>query len=228
MQKRYAVLIPAYNSQATILELIERLQALCTMLQIYVIDDGSIDKTKQIAQSFREVIVVSNQQNKGKGAAIKNGLKCIAGSKDSFAAVIFIDSDLQHIPEKIPEFIDAYEQGRGDFVVGKRALVLQKMPLARIVSNLITSAIVSSITGSKIYDSQCGFRLIDAKLLLSCASLESENYALETEILLKCAKMGCRFWHVDIPTIYADELSYINAFRDTLAFLEVILKNYRS
>ncbi len=224
MNNSYAVLIPAYNSQETITELLERIQKVGYNCHIFVVDDGSTDKTAEVLVHRTDIFLTKSRKNSGKGTALKRGLQNVFSQNHNYAAVIFIDSDLQHLPEKIPQFIAAFEQGRGDFIIGKRAFGLQQMPLARIVSNFITSILLSLKVGSKVYDSQCGYRLIEAGLIQKCRPFSSLNYAFETEILLKSARAGCRFHHVDIPTIYGGEISNIKGFRDTIAFIKAFLK----
>ncbi|KAA3616056.1 MAG: glycosyltransferase family 2 protein [Calditrichaeota bacterium] len=224
MKSNYIILIPAYNAQNSIEELLARIDSVCPDVQIIVVDDGSTDDTAIVVKNVGSPIYLANKRNLGKGAALIRGIDYIKKYFPDCAAVIFIDSDLQHLPEKIPEFIDAFEKGRGTFILGKREFVLQKMPVARIVSNFITSAIVSLKVKKRIFDSQCGFRLVSLEILKLSAPFQSKKYEFETEILIKAAKNSGNFYHIPIPTIYDNEVSYINGFRDTIAFVRTFFK----
>ena len=224
MNSKYIVLIPAYNSQSKICDLLLRIQYICKDCLIIVVDDGSTDETANILKKHPGIKYLTNKNNLGKGASLQNGLNYIFQHHSQSSAVVFIDSDLQHEPERIPDFIEAFEKGRGCFILGKREFVLQKMPLARIVSNFITSALLSLKIKCRIYDSQCGFRLVSLKVLKVCGPFETKKYEFETELLIKAAKQGASFYTIEIPTIYNDEISYIKGFRDTFAFIKAFIK----
>ncbi|MCA9731890.1 MAG: glycosyltransferase family 2 protein [Deferribacteres bacterium] len=225
MKEQYVILIPAYNAEAHIDDLLNRISKFTDeRIVIIVIDDGSFDNTVEIVKLHKTVNLLKHEYNKGKGDALKYGIKIILERYPRSTAVIFIDSDLQHEPEKIPQFINAYEQGRGDFIVGRREISLRKMPFARIISNLLTSCMLSLKLKQKIYDSQCGYRLVSLFYLQNDVTFQMGNYAFETELLIKAGKKGAKFFHIDIPTIYHGSQSYIHGLRDTLAFIKTFLR----
>jgi hypothetical protein len=99
------------------------------------------------------------------------------------------------------------------------------MPLERIVSNTITSSLVSARTGVPIKDSQSGFRLI-GRNVLSAINLDSDGYEAETELLIKAARKGFRITFVPIATIYGTSRSYMTHWKTTKRFLQVLFKEY--
>jgi len=225
----FAVIIPAYNSGRFLKKLLKEIAEVCPDLCLFVIDDGSDVKDEICkivsASSLQNKSCFRHKMNRGKGAAIKSGLSAVFAHKNSFRAVIFLDSDGQHEPRSIPEFICAYEQGRGDFISGVRKFNPAKMPKMRIISNTITSYFLSRKLGVKLRDSQCGFRLIDMELLKKCApELKANRYSLETELLIKSAKNGASFFHIPIKTIYGNQESNIRGIRDTIEFLIALFR----
>jgi hypothetical protein len=134
-----------------------------------------------------------------------------------------MDADLQHPASAIPKFIELVSKEHGKFIIGKRKRTLTKMPFHRILSNKITSSIISFFTGQMIKDSQCGFRLIH-KDVLRQISLYENGFQLESEMILRAAEIPVKIHFVDIPTVYTDEKSYIANFLDTLRFIKLITK----
>lgn len=218
----FCVLIPAYNSERTLGELISRvLKILPQKEKILVVDDGSKDKTLEIAKS-NEIEFVTHSTNLGKGEALKNGFSWAI--KNDFDFVLTLDSDLQHLPEKIPNFIQKQIETQADLVVGSRMKNIKTMPLHRKASNTITSFLLTLRTGQRIEDSQSGFRLYSTKMLKNL-TLTTSRYELESEVLIKAGIKGFKIDFVEIPTIYGDEKSEIRAFRDISNFVKIYFKS---
>lgn len=213
---KVCVLIPSYNESKTIGSLVEKIKA--KGLDVVVIDDGSVDQTSQIARkSGAEVL--RYEENKGKGASLKGGF-CYVLRKD-YEAVITMDADGQHSPENIPDFINAAAEPDADIVVGNRMSSSKGMPHIRWLTNHLMSFLISKVCAQDIPDSQCGFRLIKRKLLEEL-NLKSDNYEIESEILVKACCKGFKIKFIPIRTIYAKEASQINPVVDTIRFSRFI------
>ena len=135
--------------------------------------------------------------------------------------MITIDGDGQHPPESIPDFVARLEETGADLIVGSRTRRHTDMPLHRRASNKITTWLASRWAGTKLPDSQSGFRLV-TRPVLERVKLETTRYETETELLIKAARAGFRIEGVPIPTIYDDETSHIDAWNDTLRFLKLL------
>lgn len=218
-----AILIPAYNAVPTLKVLLPKLLAYVNSAQIIVIDDGSSDETLTTAKD-NGVTVLRHERNQGKGAALKTGFEFITASTQ-FDAVITLDADLQHRPEDLPAFLDARIQTRANIIVGYRARLGTAMPVSRILSNSITSALVSARTGVFIQDSQCGYRLLDREVLENI-TVESTGYEAETEFLIKAARKGFSIKFIPIQTVYNGERSYMTHWQTTKRFIQVLMKEY--
>jgi len=186
------------------------------MAHVIVVDDGSHDRTAQLANALGAT-VVRHTENRGKGAALQSGLKA-AFDQPRVQACITIDADGQHDPQFIPAFLDAYANNAGDLIIGARRLNPRVMPLMRVLSNRITSFLISTKIGQPILDSQCGYRLISRRIY-SAVNLDSKGFEIESEMVIKAGRLGMKIQWLPISTIYDDETSYIKGFRDTFRFI---------
>lgn len=225
MMIRYDVLIPAYNAETTISELISQLSSLIQPPKnIIVVDDGSQDNTVQICENHK-VRVIRNIENRGKGYVLKIGFKTFL-EDSSTEYLLCLDADLQHPVSSVPDFLRVAENKQSKFVLGVRKDRLKSMPGHRVLSNLLTSYIISWFSGQDIKDSQCGFRLIHRDLLKK-VKLAENGYQLESEMILDSAREGFLIDYVSIPTIYNDEKSYIGNFSDTFRFTRLIFREIK-
>lgn len=225
MMIRYDVLIPAYNAEKTISELISQLSSLIQPPKnIIVVDDGSQDNTVQICENHK-VRVIRNIENRGKGYVLKIGFKTFL-EDSSTEYLLCLDADLQHPVSSVPDFLRVAENKQSKFVLGVRKDRLKSMPGHRVLSNLLTSYIISWFSGQDIKDSQCGFRLIHRDLLKK-VKLAENGYQLESEMILNSAREGFLIDYVSIPTIYNDEKSYIGNFSDTFRFTRLIFREIK-
>jgi glycosyltransferase involved in cell wall biosynthesis len=222
---KYDVLVPAYNAEKTISELLSQISSLDHPPEnVIVVDDGSQDRTVQICENH-DVRVIRNIENRGKGYVLKIGYNAFleVASKDY---LLCLDADLQHPVSSIPDFLEVANEKKSKFVLGVRKDRLKSMPPHRVVSNLLTSYIISWFSAQEIKDSQCGFRLIHRDVLEKI-ELTENGYQLESEMLLKSAREGFHIDCVAIPTIYNDEKSYIGHFSDTFRFTRLIFRELK-
>jgi len=223
--KEIGIIIPAFNPDPRILrELISRILPVTQSFssQIVIVDDGSFPPIQLTDQSLPSVEIIRHEKNSGKGQALKNGFYFFTRTSP-VQYILTIDADLQHPPEKIPEFLKLVKHNRYRIIVGRRDRRLSVMPFYRIVSNYLTSLIISCLTGQLVKDSQCGFRLFDSGILTGLC-LEERRFHLESEMLIKAAWQKISIGFVSIPTIYRQEKSTIKNFQDTLNFIFLILK----
>lgn len=218
--KNTLIVIPVYNSSSHLSELFDFFKIHNPELSLLCVNDGSTDDSLDIIQKYI-VNGISFKENRGKGFVLKTGLKY---AKDNgYQFVITIDSDLQHDPSYIKNFIKTQNIENSDLVIGFRKFSLDKMPVARIFSNKITSFIISYLTGNEIFDSQSGYRLYNLDLFVF-DEIHTERYQMETEILLNYLKKRAMISHTEIPVIYKNEKSNISHLRDIKNFIKVILK----
>ena len=220
--KNIGVIIPAFNAGGTIGAVIAGVAKYISRENIIVVDDGSSDTTASVAASL-DARVLRHTENKGKGAALQTGFDYLL--QTTLDAVITLDADLQHPPDFIPQFTGLYSSGGFDIIIGSRLHNRKGMPIHRVLSNTITTFLVSARTGKKIKDSQSGFRLIDRKVL-DAVRLKSSGFEAETEFIIKAAAVGFRFGSIPIRTIYAGEKSHMTNFATTVNFVKVLFQDY--
>lgn len=217
----YAV-VPAYNAESAVVQVITGLRSCGVPLHVVVVDDGSTDRTIS-ALSEMDVTILKQPQNQGKGAALRRGFE-FALSKNA-AFVLTIDADGQHRPAEVWKLVEAVEQENLDIVIGCRRKNLRQMPLHRVLSNVITSKLISWRIGQVVEDSQSGFRLIRAEVLKGL-TLGRSQFDLESEMLIKAGLRNFRIGSVTTETIYRVDgtkvTSYMNV-KDVFRFISLYL-----
>lgn len=221
--KTIAVLIPALNAECSLAELVSRLRSAIGNVQIVIVDDGSTDRTNEVAASIGAV-VLRHEKNCGKGAALQTGFDFL-NKQPGIEFILTMDADLQHQPEDVPKFFLVQKKTNADIVIGWRERIGTRMPVHRRFSNIITSALVGMRTGARIKDSQCGFRLISRSVIESI-QLDSSGYEAETEFLIKAVRRGFKIEFVPVQTIYSAEKSYMTHWATTVNFIKVIFRKY--
>ena len=215
------ILISAYNSESTLAKVLEALKALEDLI-ILVVDDGSTDKTAEIARSAG-INLISHNRNLGKGAALQSGFNY--AKQLDIDCVITLDADMQHPIEKITDFLKAHQIDPDAVIIGRRERD-KNMPCTRKFSNSVSAALISWRIGQKIYDAQCGFRLIPAKYL-SWKFSKIKGFIYESEVLITLAVNDVKFKYVDIPTIYpVSGETKMTYFDSTIGFIFMYISSF--
>jgi glycosyltransferase involved in cell wall biosynthesis len=215
-KRRVSVVIPACNEEKVIGEIISELKRLPFISEILVVDDGSSDKTAEIAKNGG-ARVIRHPYNKGNGAAVKTGIRNASGE-----IVVLMDGDGQHNPqdtEKLVSKLDEY-----DLVVGARGKGYFS-PLGRKWGNSLLARLASFLTGVKIPDLTSGFRAAGRKYLLEFVHLFPNGFSYPTTCTLAFLKAGysVRFEPVTQFKRKGGE-SKINLITDGARFFLLILK----
>ncbi len=239
-RSRYCALIPAFQAEETIGEVVSRVKA--QGLDVVVVDDGSRDRTAAAAATHG-ALVISHLRNRGKGSALRTGFAYAL--RERYDGVVVLDSDGQHDPAEIPRLIEAGERQHAGLVVGNRmadglpaapparpersttgggaAQGGVAMPPTRRWVNAAMSTIISQLIRQRIPDSQCGFRVI-RKELLADVPLTAARFEIESEVLLSAARRRWKIISVPVTSIYRDQASHIRPLLDTLRFLRLVAR----
>jgi glycosyltransferase involved in cell wall biosynthesis len=215
------VVIPAYNAESTIGELVEQIRDRAVSVDVLVVDDGSTDSTAQSA-TVAGVSVVRHPCNLGKGRAIRTGLR-YAAERD-YSGFVTIDSDLQHDPGSIADFLSTASGGQFDLILGVRRRTID-MPRHRALTNFATSALLSLLAGVCLRDTQTGYRWHKTTSMLRLRAT-TDRYDYESEVLLKAGRAGMKLGEVTVPTIYRGSRSFINPVLDAWRFLRLIVRSW--
>lgn len=214
--------MPAFNEERHIAEVVRRVRELG--LPTLVVDDASADATVARAR-VAGAEVVRHDRNQGKGMALATGFAW--AREHGFAAAVTLDGDGQHDPAEIPLFIDCAERTGADIVVGSRFLRrggeggIHLMPPHRKITNWFMSRVLSGMAGTRLTDTQSGFRLIRTDAW-SNLELSTGGFDTESEMLVRASHRGMLVREVPIRTIYGDETSSISPVRDTLRWIALL------
>jgi glycosyltransferase involved in cell wall biosynthesis len=225
--KLLAVVAPARDEEATIGELLERVASVRVPgyeLRPIVVDDGSTDRTAEIARKGGAV-VVRHPHNRGLGAAVRTGLR--AAVETGASTIAYLDADLEYYPEDIPRLVAPILAGRADYVLGSRFLGgVRGMRLHRRLGNYAFTALLMLLTRRRISDGQTGMRAFSREAASQAEIIHDYNYA---QILtLDLLRKGFRMEEVPIRyRIREHGVSFVN-WRYPAKVLPAIWRELRS
>ena len=193
-----AVIVPALNEEPTIGDVVTKCVAqagpLACDVRVFVVDDGSTDRTSQLAAEAGAV-VISHATNMGVGKAFQSGL--VEALRSGADILVNIDADGQFDPDAIPELVGPIREGRADFVTASRFKDPERvpeMPWIKRVGNRAMSRLIGGIAGRKLYDVSCGFRAYNRDTALHLNLWGSFTYTQES--ILDLAIKGIRIEEV--------------------------------
>jgi glycosyltransferase involved in cell wall biosynthesis len=191
---RISFVVPAYDEARTIGEVLERIAALDLDAQVIVVDDGSTDGTGDIAAKQDGVLVV-RQENKGKGAAIRHGLRHVDGD-----IVVIQDADMEYDPAEVPALIEPIERGAADVVYGSR-LSGGRPQRAYLFWHLVGNRFLSLVTGllynTTLSDMETGYKAFRTDVIRDLP-LRENDFAIEPEITGHVCKRRLRVYELPI------------------------------
>jgi glycosyltransferase involved in cell wall biosynthesis len=192
---------------------------------VIVIDDGSTDKTAEIAQ-LAGARVCSHDQNKGKGAAIQTGFEL--GMTDDADTLVFLDGDGQHDPDSIPALVKPIENGESDLVIGSRTKQgIGTAPRHRKVGRGILNTITNAVNGTEVTDTQSGFRAMRTGLIEEMI-FEDTGMGIESTLLTEAVGAGAQVSEIPVQEHYPKTASpNHNPISHGVAVLSSILKIVR-
>lgn len=213
------VVIPLFNEEKHIASVLGDVAK--RKLAVVVVDDGSKDNSKLKVKNLKlkDLTLLEHKVNLGKGAAMKTGAEYAFGKGAD--AVIFMDSDGQHMAGDLPKFVDAVNYGRYDIIFGSRNLNMG-VPLVRYLGNKVASVISAFLFGGYVSDPICGFRAITKKGYEKI-KWESTGYGVEMEMVARAGKYGLRKTEVPVETVYIDKVKGVTLF-DAIGILGQVVK----
>jgi glycosyltransferase involved in cell wall biosynthesis len=203
---KLSVLIPVYNEERTLEEVVRRVRSIELPKEIILVDDGSKDRSRELLtqlqqQSERapdplnEIRVFLQPNNQGKGAAIKVALDHAHGD-----IIIIQDADLEYDPHDYPALLEPIERGLADVVYGTRFAgggAHRVLFFWHSLGNRMLTLVSNMLTNLNLSDMEVGYKMFRAEVLRSI-KLESKRFGFEPEVTLKLAKKGYRFYEVPI------------------------------
>jgi glycosyltransferase involved in cell wall biosynthesis len=218
--KRVLIALPAYNEAKFIKNVLFEIFKYAPKKNILVVNDGSTDLTCAVATD-QGVTVANHTENQGKGAALLTAFGYAL--KNGYDWIICMDSDGQHEAKFLPLFFQRIEATEATMILGNRVERALNMPFHRILSNGVTSIILTLLSGKeRIHDSQCGFRAMRMDSL-RFSTLNEKGFLFESELLLHNCRSGGSIEEVAISTTYGNESSSISLIKDTMRFIKLVL-----
>jgi glycosyltransferase involved in cell wall biosynthesis len=195
---RISFLVPSYNERATILEVLDRIEALGLDRQLIIVDDGSTDGTFDLVREWeggREGVVVLRQENRGKGAAIRAAIPHVDGD-----IAVIQDADMEYDPADVPALVEPIERGVADVVFGSR-LSGGRPQRAYLFWHLVGNRFLSLLTGllynTTLSDMETGYKAFRTDVLRSL-DLRQDDFSIEPEITAKVCKRKLRVYQLPI------------------------------
>lgn len=232
---KLSILIPVFNEEKTIVQVLEKVNKLeikNVTKQIIVVNDGSIDQTRNKIECFvkkhPEIKFISHSRNLGKGAAVITGIKNTIGDY-----IIIQDADLEYNPEDMVKLIKPILEGKAKVVYGTR---LKRLPsftkeertpqfLLHYIGNKFLSLLTSILYGQWITDMETCYKFFP-KSSVEEMKLNARGFEFEPEITAKLIKGGYKILEVPITTKPRgyDEGKKLNTFKDGFITLWTLLK----
>ena len=240
MRKRFIALIPAYEPDEKIKKIADEL--LEKGFDIVVVDDGSgPDYAELFDELSQNLTVLTHTENRGKGAALKTGMRYInkymaytesvktASGTETVsgrdAVIVTVDADGQHLPEDVRRVAEISAQRRDALVLGSRALD-KDIPARSRFGNTVTRHVYSAATGVHVHDTQTGLRAFHRSLIPRLLEIEGDRYEYEINMLMQLAAEGVPIIEERIETVYEDNNrgSHFKTVRDSFRVYKEILK----
>jgi len=191
------VVVPAFNEQNNILQVIREIQAALPDVDILVVNDCSVDNTSKMARMAANVKVADLPCNLGIGGAMQTGFKYAVTA--GYEYVVQIDGDGQHVPAEVTKMMEAMLLSRGDMVIGSRFLEVQsfRTTWCRRVGIKLFYLLFRALVNTRITDSTSGFRLYNRKSLAVLSRYYSSDYP-EPDAIVLLKKHGLQVCEVGV------------------------------
>ena len=196
---KLSVVVPVFNEAQTIREIVERIDATGLAHQIVIVDDGSLDGTREIlAEMSREgredLVIHLHEKNQGKGAAVRTAVPLTTGE-----VVLIQDADLEYDPQDYPSLLAPILDGRADVVFGSRFLGGPHRVLFfwHYLVNRALTFLSNLCTNLNLSDMEVGYKLFRGEVIRGI-TIRSDRFNFEPEITAKVAKQRLRIYEVPI------------------------------
>ena len=191
-----SVIIPVFNEIKTIVEIVQRVQATGRVFEILIVDDGSIDGTRDILPTLESdsVRVVLHERNQGKGAAVRTGIQNARGD-----VLLIQDADLEYDPRDYPALLKPLEEGLADIVYGSRFMggARRSTMFWHMVANKLLTLMTNILYNNILTDMETGYKVFRREKVIDIP-LHARGFEFEPEFTAKILKRKLRIFEVPI------------------------------
>ncbi|MEG1585794.1 MAG: DUF2062 domain-containing protein [Bacteroidales bacterium] len=202
------VLIPTFNNERTVMQVIAQVRQYTD--DILVVNDGSTDQTAELLKAAKGIDVISYSCNKGKGYALRTGMR--HAFRKGYHYAITIDSDGQHFADDLLVFLDEIEANPDTLLIGSRNLTAQNMPSKNSFANRFSNFWFLVETGCRLSDTQSGFRLYPLDFVNNTRFF-TNRYEFEVEVIVRASWQRIQVKNIPIKVYYPPVGERISHFR---------------
>ena len=214
-----AALIPALDPDDTLVSLIKQLDA-AGFEKIIVVNDGSGHESGKIFKQIKNIkkcVLLSHEENKGKGSALKTGLNYFAENCTDMLGVVTFDCDGQHSVRDAVTVAQLMSENRKALILGARDMEAKNVPKKCRNVNRVTKKLMESLYRKELIDTMSGLRGIPRKLVPLFAGLGGSRYDYETNMLIECFAKDIDIIQTPVDTVFDSASdSHYRAVRDTV------------
>ena len=195
---KLSVVIPVYNEEKTIQEIVRRVQEVALEKEVIIVNDGSSDGTAQalnrIADDYDNLVVLDQIRNRGKGAALRKGFAQATGE-----IILIQDADLEYDPRDYGQLLEPILDGRADVVYGSRFMGGPHRVLFfwHYVGNKFLTLLSNMLNNLNLSDMEVGYKVF-RRQILERIDLKSNRFGFEPEVTAKIARLRPRIYEVPI------------------------------
>ena len=220
---KLSVIMPVYNEEDTLEEIVRRVQAVGLAHEIVIVDDGSEDGTRKILKELEtqdNIRVILHEKNQGKGAAVVSGIKSAVGD-----VMLIQDADLEYDPRDYPALLKPLEEDLCEVVFGSRFLGSARRPILfwNMVANKFLTLVTNVLYNNILTDMETGYKVFRREVVEGL-TIHSRRFDFEPEFTAKILKRKVRIFEVPItfnPRLYG-EGKKITAWDGVVAFWTLI------
>ncbi len=203
---KLTAIMPVYNEVNTIREIVKRVQKVGLAHEIVIVDDGSVDGTREILKELdkqSDVRVILHDYNQGKGAAVLTGIDAAKGD-----VMLIQDADLEYDPRDYPKLLKPLEEGIADVVYGSRFLGGARRPILfwNMVANKALTFVTNILYNNILTDMETGYKVFRREVIEGI-NIKAKRFDFEPEFTAKILKKKVRIYEVPIsfnPRLYSE------------------------
>ena len=225
--KEFLAIIPVYNEEESIYEIIQKIKHVKKDIDILVVNDGSTDNTGEKIKQIPGISVITHTENKGYGRALAEGFKYAIDHDYTYA--ITIDCDKQHDPSDISKFLEQKDKNY-DIISGSRYKDIppeqkKKIPKDRLRINTRITQKLNTICNFELTDAFCGLKMYRVEALKSLR-LTEDGYAMPLQLLMQARQNNLTLKEIPVKCIYFDNTDNAEntsgAFKRYMNYLRII------